>query len=464
MKKIIFIFVLLLNSAIFADEVYPQNVPIRTFGVNQGNLGSCMAAARVTALEHMFANFGLSLKISTFHLHAFNWKDKTTDQQKNVGLNITPSTIEILNRYGAVVPEYFNPEDLEFVSGSDLDYTPGDYSKKVRLPIELSGIYDPLYPTMSEINYTEEYFSFKKGFSNSSDFNKLKDFVKNRQPVVLGIHGPMFFSTENNFDSKTGLMLRPYSTDQFQVFLKKQVSHDVAIVGYDDVLGGFIIRNTWNDQSSIDNSIESNDPAETEALKLFRRKIYPKNLSGYYILPYAYVQDLISIGESGYTVLSINSNKFIESYFKLKEKYLTLLAPYSCSKNNLDFNLNMLKKSFLKLGPLNTDIKNPLEKQYSINLIKEYVYNQINQSRPLFYFAKIPSIKNIDNSKLELFYQNIQQYYCPYSDKDQIWTPNNMSEYGIQNLNNEIIKLSQFKESFMSWFNFIKFMSIETQR
>lgn len=440
-----------LAQSSWADVKYPKNVPLRTFG-NDQDVGSCMAESYATAVEHKLADNGIFLKVSLPHLHAWAWKDSKEDLSKNgAHLEFTGRSAQIVNQYGGIIPDYLLPEDLEGVAKGQMSTSDRVSS---RPSIESMGVYDGQVSTQG-FNFSVKQWTFSPGYSNSSSFDGLMNAVRTGQMVTLSYDSQFAYA----FSFATGLLMQPYVADP-SYFVK--ISHSSAIVGYDDELQGFIVRNTWNDEETIRESTKAmKNPALAADLAKFRKKISLRPLPGYFLFPYQFVRDMAARKVGGFSTINMDLGAFANTYVEKATGYEALKTFYTCSRRSLGYSLKQFRAKVTKFeDPQST----PEERDAALQEIKRVIYSQIGQSRMLLNFAKQSRRKDgsIDHVK-DFFDGKFINYYCgsgtlnpaasfwPMKGKDSVLdSPEFM---------NQIRSLSLNYSNLIGWFDFLKLIS-----
>ncbi|KYG66555.1 hypothetical protein AZI86_05790 [Bdellovibrio bacteriovorus] len=455
MKKIIMsLLVLGAMQPAFADSRYPKNIPARTFGSNQ-DVGSCQAESFVTAIEHQLANHGLFFRASLQHLHAFIWKDREDAKKVDAGLDMTATSMALVNRYSGVIPEYLLPEDLEGVVESSLS-TQGGSGKGLRPKIEDMGIYDDRVPVQN-FRYSSSFWSFKPGHSNTRSVNDFFNVVRSGRMVTLSFDSAFMYK----FSPVTGLLAAPYQTDES---LLKTSNHSIAVVGFDDDLGGVIVRNTWNGAHALRAVVvdEGNlSDAERGDLAKFRRKISKKILPGYYLFPYKFIQDMAARGVGGYYEINLDLGAFANVSSDYSKDYEVLKTFFSCDRTELKRSLESVGRSidFFENPNISEDKKDGYLKR-----IKMVIYSQMSQSRRTLSFAK--QSRRVDGTidRVKDFYDGkFKNYYCGghYKDPETNFWPLRGKDRVLENP--EFLKLvrqlSISPNDFSAWYELFKLLS-----
>ncbi len=331
-----------------ADQYYPRSISVRLYGTDQGNVGDCLAQAQVGALEQAFVNRGVAVRFSLFHRHAFNWREKTQELQKEVSLNLNDADQGLLQKIGDFIPEYMWPEDTEGFSPRDTGMRPQPSD---------SIVWVDGFPRINDFSYQSTFSSFAQGFRNTSDLNGLKQAIASGHAVILSVHGAILMELVEggvSFNRKTGLLSSKYSREAAEKNIHQLsqednfvtgMNHSVAVIGFDDSLyadgtyetpGAIIIRNSWNDSGAIQTVRSSALEEETKELKKFRFKLAPVNLPGYYAIPMQYIVDMQNAtngdkkGIGGFTTISMDYVSYNRTYLDFQSRYKTVIAPYAC--------------------------------------------------------------------------------------------------------------------------------------
>lgn len=404
-----------LSISVFADSKYPVGLPNRVFGSNQ-DVGSCQSESYVTAVEHRLAEMGVPVRLSLQHTHPYVWSNNTNEEARNSGVGMTDTTRQLVSQFGGIVPDYFLPEDLEGVDLSSLSTEAWDKVEKTRLPIENLGIYIPQF-SATDIGFSASYYTFSTGFGNTRSFEDMNNAVRSGEVIVLSFDSKFLYS----FDPLTGLLRESYQkNDEYMT----ESNHSVAIVGYDDDLGGFIIRNTWNSPDAL-NEVDYynvNHQANPEVnsnldqtkiiddLKHFRLKISQRVLPGYYLFPYQFVRDTAAKGIGGYRILSGNWGAFANQYVNLQNQFEVLKTFYTCNRSGL----KGLAQRFKRFNTILNDPKESDERrQIAYRNVMSLVYGQIGKKKMSLNFAKQTRLINGSVDRSVDFYNGaFASYYC----------------------------------------------------
>lgn len=435
-------FTLLISCSALADSYYPTTIPSRVFGSDQGVVGSCMGDAIVTSLEHKLAATGGDFKISLHHIHNFNWKDQDRSTE-SINLNMTPTSIQLVNKYGGIVPDYILPEDTEGVDMTKLNPN--------RPPIETIGIYSNALPP-ENYSYRNDSYTFTPGYRNSRSFNDLMSAVKNKQAVTISIEGIFLYK----FNPFTGLLMEDYRAT---ADILESTDHSVAVVGYDDELQGFVVRNSWNDLSAINNINRIANDDEKVQLKKFRYKISKKNLPGYYLFPYQYLKDLADRKIGGFNIQFLDYGKFANSYSENLAKIEVINSIYSCNKLTVYRGLKALKYKYEILENNSADSQ---EYKDALKYIRQIIYKQMSINNNLLPFAKLARLKDGSVDRVKEFYQGkFINYYCGQSSKlDSFWPLEGKDKFvSEEKFKRFLSDLSKDRNNLMLWFEFLKYLS-----
>jgi hypothetical protein len=439
MKKLILVTAILYSIFANAEAVYPDAIPLRVFGSDQGPVGSCASEARITALEHYISHQGVAIKLSLRHFHARLWQHNPTGDK--IFVNYTAQTNQILDRYDFLVPEYMQPED-----GEGIEYVS---NQGTRPPLEVSGLYDPQFPNPSQFRYSETFFVLKGGYTNSVSLDALKNFVRQHRPVVLSIDSEILY----DLDDITGLPDEKKPIPQM-----KEIHHDVAVVGFDDDIQSLIIRNTWNDRDAINvtASADASDAKKHPKLTIMKLKIAKRNLPGYYAIPYQTVLAAAQLPGAGFYVLDLDAGAFANAYYEFQEKYSTQIAPYKCAPE-FSSPLSSVKKYF---NDFFDPQGNQNQKEKAARIIQYLIVGQTDLQTPTFSFAKIPALKIDANAKLREFYSgSMLGYYCAgtsSSTSQKPWPFNNPEVLNNENFYPLLHRLSNDPKAFITWRDFFE--------
>lgn len=405
--RVILVSALTLSIDVLAASSYPSQIPHRTFGSSQ-DVGSCQSESYVGAIEHQLARIGVPFRVSLQHAHPYVWQNSSADVAHKNGLVISDATRSILATYGAIVPDYYLPEDLEGADTTTLvTNAPDEGPQKNRIPIENLGIYDGEF-SGANVGFTMQYFSFEAGFNNTRTFADLMNLVRTGQMVTLSFDADFLYK----FNNITGLLMAPYASDD-NFF--NSVNHSVAIVGYDDELGGIIIRNTWNDphtQNAIDDYYKAtgNDEQLEKDLNLFRRKINSRILPGYYLFPYAFLEEMNRRKVGGFRLLTAHLDALANQYAQNLHNYQIVNAVYTCRLSDLRTKVKSFKNNLLRYR------NESLPEQVRISAYKmlmRQVFGQIGKTSMTLNFAK--QTRRVDGriDRVKDFYDGkFAGYYC----------------------------------------------------
>lgn len=422
MKTLVSLLVLFTAANVWGAAVYPVTTPDRYLGAQQGNTGSCAAEAEVGALEHAFAARGMSVRLSTYYTHAFNWKGQSSTSKSDITQTYAPADTDLFNRLGPIIPAFMLPEDGRGFRPESV----GD-----RLPISQSVIDGTGFPGPGTYGFQEQFMSFHPGYSNTvRDIGALKAAVAQRLAVTLSIDAEIL----HMMDKFTGLLNQPYVTSAFYEKVKaydekeKQkigTNHAVAVVGFDDSLyadqgfpnpGAFIIRNSWNENGYVSGyfaKIDKSNPAQAQ----MRAKISPEiNEPGYYALPYQYVIDLINrqnpgerVGDGGYQILNINFNAFYSYYVDHSGKYEILRVPYVCNWDRAQAQV----RRFAAIERRRSSAQGEALAAATIDL-RDFINRQrLNAAGAAFQYATISRLKDgrVDRAA-DLYEGRLNSFYC----------------------------------------------------
>lgn len=445
-----------------AAEFYPA-IPNRIFGSNQ-DVGSCLSESYVTAIEHKLAQYGVNFKTSLQHAHASVWKNADLANNNDVGLIRTAINIDLTNRYETILPDYVLPEDLSGVDLSSLgtsrrignDAPVAGNERYFRPKIEDIGIYDGTFAPNTN-PFSTSYYSFVQGKTNSSSADNFISLIKSGATITLSFDADLF----SEFDNYTGLMAEPY---QANTKFFDEENHSVAVVGYDDELGGIILRNTWN---SSDNIIEigpdKGSPEQIASLAKFRLKIAPRNLPGYYLVPYQFIRDLVSHSTGGFYLLQLDFGRFANTYQQNASKFEVINTFYSCTSYFTKRKIVSLKKHFT----IYDDPSQTKEKRAAaFKLIKTVIYDQMSQVDPIFYFAKqtrkvdgtIDRVKEFHEGKFANYYcgnilDDPQTEFWPKFGRDPVATTGRLIDFER--------RLTADNTDIKTWFEFFRYVTSE---
>lgn len=421
--KHLLLFFLLVPAGLKAEPVYPSKVPIRLFGSDQKEVGSCQAEAEVAALEHAFIARNFPIQLSTFYRHAYNWMDRSTASSSVLQL-YGPGDRDVLKTFGPFVPLSFLPEDARGY--------PQVYGRK-RPPIQALGIF---LSGFSKLPITYQDFSFEKGngqgwvYREGGDpalnrhvpegsFAQLKELIRQNHPVTVSIHGDLI---DFYMSRSTGLMTRPYERSMFPSDPKTyvdEINHAVAAVGFDDSLyggqGALIVRNSWNTNSEIRQALvaeDSSDPEVQAALESFRYKISPMNLPGYFAIPYGYFLDMenlpswtegVSRGAGRFRLIRVDYNSVYNVYQSFQDRVKIYAVPFVCDRE-------VLNELIREYGILKEQYEVHLRGDNFFRFIRKHTLSRENSAIKM---ARLPASADAGQDHVEsLARGELWSYYC----------------------------------------------------
>jgi hypothetical protein len=399
----------LMPSFAFAEAIYPPPPDIRPEGMQQGSVGSCMAEAETAAMENAFRLRGMAVTVSSYHAHAFNWRDAI--HQLGIYQEYAADDVALFNHFGRFIPRYMLPEDGR-----------GFYHGATDRPaVSELGVYDFEFPSAAQTGQGVTDYFFIPGYSNSVGVEQLKQFVREQKAVTISIQGGLF--TEEVYNWQTGLMARPYAPKPVVKNDRSlDVNHAVALVGFDDELvaaegaapGAFIIRNSWNENEKIYSRAFIYDPSalmgkDRQEFYRMRAKINPAKVDvGYFAVPYQYISHLASQGDGGARVFSIDFQAFYNAYTQFKNRYEVRALPYFCDTRSQEYILNQYTS--LLAGLRGTDMA---KKKMAMTALTALSSRRL-QTRgdwPGLRVARIAQSKS--KSRVTDFYQGkFADYYC----------------------------------------------------
>lgn len=424
----VFILALSLNlKAELPNFVYPSKTPLRLEGLDQQNVGSCMAEAETNAVEHFLTEKGFRVRLSTFYKHARIWAkgNKPAPEQ-----GLTSEDRAYLRRLPHIVPLFMYPEDSQGfmrVKG------------RIRPPVKDMLVLDDDYPRDPKaFQYKSKSFTFKTKksgkWANYINFSEIKNKIYQRKALTLEVHSALLLKY---FDDYTGLLNKNYSYSDLMKNLdnetkakKDRLTHSVAIVGYDDKLyegsqfvdrpGAIIIANSWNSYVDLKSTQEPPTSEQKDELNEMRYKVYSKrNLPAYYAIPYEYIKDLFEAptdfsgskkGEGSLQEYSFNYLEFVRKVGELSFNYKTYYVPYSCNRKRFDvIVLRSIRKLFSSQRP---SIEKTFD-AYELATINTKRSELGHSRKRYFQFAKLPYNKVSGENRLEDFLSGkFNSYYC----------------------------------------------------
>lgn len=474
MKFLSLILIALFCFHVRAEEVYPSEMPSRLLGLDQQNVGSCMAESQANAIEHFFSERKMRLRISPHYSHAKYW----SDDEKAPAQILTAEDRAYLNAGPSIVPDFMWPEDGR-----------GFASDRTRIRISPLSVYNPdsAYPKSSDaFGFKEKYWTFhtaKNGsYSNTASIGDLKKMVKEKRAIALSLNSDILYM----MNPYTGLLNDKYTLaklkesidlradycgDQAPKHFGETICHSVAIVGYDDSLysehgyesgsGAFIIANSWTDPEVIQLAMREPNHGELIELQKMRLKVYNQNLPSYYAIPYQYIIDLInhdsndpksSKGVGGFNAFSINADQFYAYYTQLAQKYEVHTIPYICDRSKIDFLKYLTGDLFMRIATEPKYAKPELMDLIHINLD----VTEINHINRIFNYAKLSVNKDTGVNRLNDFFNgSYGNYYCPYSPSSFFPNTADMQQPELKKLIDETSIDPSFSYLFnlFQWFN-----------
>ncbi|MGZ3683026.1 MAG: hypothetical protein ACXVCI_04195 [Bdellovibrionota bacterium] len=469
---------LLVVSTAHGAEYYPKQISLRTFGIDQGDVGDCQTAAEISALESGFANRGRDfVKLSLFYRHAANWAGKTGNE--GTKLNLDADDLAFIQKAGPLLPDFMWPEDGE---GYDPAAT-GDRPHPAQ-----AVVWDSEFPSAASMGFAVNFYSFKPGYSNSSNLDGLKANVSAGNAVVLSLHGDLFQpgSSKIQWDHVTGFLKTPYSWANLMERLtagslnaETGIDHAMWVVGFDDSLyadqgysvpGALIVRNSWNNSDEVAASLAHPNEYQTLALAKMRLKVFSQNLPGFYAIPYQYVLDMLANRTGGFEVLNLNFEAFAAKYAALSSRYRVERLPYVCD-TDLPSNRHLsdpVKRAVTGFGVAYQTLNDPQvsdQKRADASRVtyqaalKEVQSRNIDHGfgkRPLFRYARLSSHAGLKIDRADDFYTGkFLNYYCP--DMSGVWP-------GVAPLANPDVRealgaLGEGGSSFGNWYAYLRALS-----
>ncbi len=400
-------YIVLYGQKVKIDKKYPKYLPSRLGGVNQLHAPSCYADAMVTAVEHRINEIlGRNVLVSKNHMYyaislAKHLKNKKILNQRFDLNNFEQSIVEIINNYKLIVPNVLNPEDNRLVDENKI----GD---KVPLLTSMGG-YEFVNPPNKESVYAD---LLEKNFRiDEKPVLKLRKWVKESEALIVVVPSALFNTHPNYFDHISGVP----NTNNLPL---SKMDHAVAILGFDDELKSFIVRNSWNDKDALNESFNHNSSGP------FKIKMGIYSLPGYYLIPYDYIDKIVENNHSeGLETLRVrfDSYQILQWNNELEKKLFTYLALYSChSSKEVYKKLDFLQRKLNTTNSLKEEIKS--------------IFGYNSSSISILNFAKFsvsrlanPNSQNYMNylkSVIE-FYKNkngvLNNYYCKDSKANNIW-------------------------------------------
>ena len=182
--------------------------PIR----NQKTLGSCASHGIITCYESELIKKNKYVEFSELY-HYYNARRKTNNQDKNVGMTMSQAC-RTIKKNGLAFEKYW----------------PYEIKKFAKVPSLINYWVNKLLNKMSNYNVDSYYL-----------VNDTDDAMMWLDKDVVVMAGVRMFPKFNKAYGKKRLLL----DDIKGVNLKKMGGHCVNIVGYNNVLGMLLIRNSW---------------------------------------------------------------------------------------------------------------------------------------------------------------------------------------------------------------------------
>lgn len=375
MKYLIFFATFVSASPTFAQTaIYPTVPSVRYLGSNQAEVGDCVAHSRINALESAFAKRGLPVKLSLWWANAKDALGRDWRNDKLLAVDFTPEDINLLNTTGGLLPDYMWPENRD------------DSARCCSIPGARPGpfrhaLIHRSFPKAESLGY-----SFK---SVPVSVQALKNSLIKNEAVRMDIHDGALGNPH------TGLYSKPYAELRKEIW-SSPIDHSVAIVGYDDALGGFILQNSHNNLLSRD---EIFNPRDEDAgdLKKFRLKIAPLNLLSYFVVPYEYFAERKG---SAFEVINLDYHAFADAYFKYADGQHTAHVPYICERGEVS--LRKIISDYVQLKTRKAKLK-------TLSMLLE----KSSPMMPAFEAAKLPTMAVYRGPLVDFFNGQFSSYYCP---------------------------------------------------
>ncbi len=196
-------------------KVLPTRVDLRKFCTqieNQGDLGSCTANAIGSAMEFLEKRvLGKSVDFSRLFIY-YNERKKEGNIDEDSGAQIRTG-MKVIAQYGACLEKTW-PYDID------------------QFAVE---------PSQEAYQEGEKYhvISYHRIDTDQESLYNMKYCLADGYPFVFGFS--VFDSFESNEVSQTGIMPMPERSESMLG------GHAVLAVGYDDIKGMFLIRNSWGE-------------------------------------------------------------------------------------------------------------------------------------------------------------------------------------------------------------------------
>lgn len=430
-----------LNLAPKTQAHYRINPHPRTYGMNQGNVGSCAAEADVAALESAFSFRKLGVRLSTFYRHAYNWRrpptpeegDEMREMRASTRLDLQEEDRNLLEATGPIIPDFMLPEDGE---GLNTDKT-GIRTNPSRIATIPS-----IWVNAKRLGFSERIYSLtfgKNEYSNSADLGTLKALLENGSAITLSINLQALICLK--LKERTGEVEEIYQKEKVEKCLnaplaKTEPDHSVAVLGFDDSyyqhLGGsgaLFIRNSHNKNEVISTTDEADQDRPKSKLldvgKFKQQTLLNENHPGYYAIPYEFLRD--SFPMNIFKIIDLDFDAFASMYQKFRPLYQIQYVAFACEA---------LAGPYIVLSSARSALQHVMKLKSSPLDQKEFeeTWNEILQeesstrsptdsTEPKFQIAKL-SIGPVGPLSLEAdraleFRQNkFSRYYCPPRSRD----------------------------------------------
>lgn len=424
---------------------YRINPHPRTYGMSQGNVGSCAAEADVAALESAFSLRKLDVRLSTFYRHAYNWRHPLTPKEgteegdelikriPKTRLDLQEEDRNLLETIGPIIPDFMFPEDGEGLNTDKTGIRPN--------PIQIATI-PSIWVNAKRLGFSERIYSLTFGqnkYANSADLGTLKALLENGSAITLSLSRDALLCLFLN--ERTGDLEKNYRKEEVEKCLmvplsEKKPDHAVAVLGFDDSyyqhLGGsgaLFIRNSYNNNQVISTTDEADQERPKRKLldvgKFKQQTLLNENHPGYYAIPYEFLRD--SFPMNFFKLIDLDFDAFASMYQKFRPLYQIQYVPFACEALAGPYQVLSIARNALQhvmeLKSSSLDQKNFEETWNKILQEESSTRSPTDSTEPKFQIAKL-SIGPVGPLSLEAdraleFRQNkFSRYYCPPRSRD----------------------------------------------
>lgn len=432
------VFSLLVANSSQADSYYPASVPTRPEGIFQSGSPSCQSEAEINAMENAMARRAIFTKISRMH-YDYAIKKISSSSQWEYRYRRDPVSDEIVDAYGAVVPEILSPND------SSGFYVNVQASRPFLIQL---GEYFQSFPQTLPIEFSRDWYH-----SEGSPVDYLKRRIYRGEILTLSL----------NYDELGNYQDVKYGFTDYPNFRRKmsdlnKTNHSVALVGYDDDNQSFIIINSWNTYEGA-LAVKSSHLDQAK-LRQFRLKILRENHQAYYLIPYELIRDMGSVHG---TVMTLDMQSLAAAERAYRQKIGTAFAIFECDQGKWDRVISQIKThlKYLRSG-------SQLEKEYSKKYLDSMLEEQVASTNPPIKYLKLPYyLDGISRSetpnRLDVFYNgemtNYSRYLCPESPRERKPSLNDPALSGVKSQFYQHLKKLGDRPTAENWLRFYEFLA-----